>query len=178
MPRVREYCAKFVRGVVPRGPRKFVQNMRVGIKNCAEIVQNLCGTILAQKIGGASESMSAQILRIFPTRLEHFSNTKQYRQINSQPWRVEGGEIVQNYCHCISWEKATTIKMQLPKCCFSCAFGRSRWVPCWPSFRTPCRPPFWLDLSKIIFIVISASLILRGPLRGLWHVAGREVTRR
>ena len=51
MPRVREYCAKFERGVVPRGPRKFVRNMRVGIKKCAEIVQNLCGTILAQNWG-------------------------------------------------------------------------------------------------------------------------------
>ena len=46
---------------------------------------------------------------------------------------------------------------------FSCALGRQwnfKMVPCWPSFRTLCRPPFWLDLSKIIFIVISASLIV------------------
>ena len=80
----REYCAKFVRGVVLRGPRKFVRNMRVGIKKCAEIVQSLCGTILAQKLGGASENMSAQILRIFPTRLELCTNTQLYRQIKSQ----------------------------------------------------------------------------------------------
>ena len=37
------------------------------------------------------------------------------------PTPLEGGRgvIVQNYCRCMSWEKATTIKMQLsPKCCF------------------------------------------------------------
>ena len=43
-----------------------------GIKKCAEIVQNLYGTILAQFFGEASENMSAQILRIFRTRLELF----------------------------------------------------------------------------------------------------------
>ena len=88
MPRVREDCATFVLGVVPRGPRKFVRNMRAGIKNYAEIVQNLCGTILAQKSGGAFENVSAQVLRIFPTSLELFNSTNLHRQINSQHWHV------------------------------------------------------------------------------------------
>ena len=44
MPRVWENCAKFVRGVVPRGPRKFVRNMCGGIKN----LQRLCKICTAQ----------------------------------------------------------------------------------------------------------------------------------
>ena len=61
-----------------------MRNMRGGTQKCAEIVQNLCGTILAQYLGGASENVSAQILHIFPTRLELLNKTKLYRQINSQ----------------------------------------------------------------------------------------------
>ena len=79
------------------------------------------------------------------------------------PWRVEAGEIVQNYCHCISWEKATTIKLRFSKMlfflCCSPTIKFQDGSPVDPLFEPPADPPFWLDLSKIIFIVISASLI-------------------
>ena len=67
--------------------------MRAGIKKCAEIVQNLCGTILAQRLGGACENVSAQVVRIFPTRLELFNNTNLYRQINSQLQTLSGDSL-------------------------------------------------------------------------------------
>ena len=47
-PCVRKNCAKFVRGALPTGPRKFVRKMCGGIRKCAEIVRNLCGGAPAQ----------------------------------------------------------------------------------------------------------------------------------
>ena len=88
MPRVREKCAKFVRGVVPRGPRKLVQNMRGGIKKCAEIVQKFARHNSRTIFGGASENVSTQrFLLSFPTSLELFNKTQLHRQINSQSQR-------------------------------------------------------------------------------------------
>ena len=37
---------------------------------------------------------------------------------SSDPLEGGGGVIVQNDCHCVSWEKATTIKMRFSKMLF------------------------------------------------------------
>ena len=42
--------------------------------------------------------------------------------------------------------------------CFSPTIKFQDGSPVDPLFEPPADPPFWLDLSKIIFIVISASL--------------------
>ena len=54
---------------------------------------------------------------------------------------------------------------------FSCALGRLsnfKMGPLLTLFSTPLPTPFWLDLSKIIFIVISASLIEKGNKWTIW----------
>ena len=43
--------------------------------------------------------------------------------------------------------------------CFSPTIKFQDGSPVNPLFEPPADPPFWLDLSEIIFIVISASLI-------------------
>ena len=67
--------------------------------------------------------------------------------------------IVQNYCHCISWEKATTIKMRLSKIlfflCFRPTIKFQGGSPVDPLFEPPADPPFDSTFSNIIFIVIS-----------------------
>ena len=80
-----------------------------------------------------------------------------------EPLEGGGGVIVQNYCHCISWEKATTIKMQLSKILFfSCAFGRQsnfKVGPLLTLFSNPLPNPLLTrPLKNYIFIVISACL--------------------
>ena len=66
---------------------------------------------------------------------------------SSDPLEVEGGRvIVQNYCHCISWEKVMTIKMRLSKLlfflCFRPTIKFQGGSPVDPLFEPPCRPPF------------------------------------
>ena len=57
-----------------------------------------------------------------------------------------GGVIVQNYCHCISWEKATTIKMRLSKMLFFLCFRPTikffRMGPLLTLFPNPLPTPF------------------------------------
>ena len=76
MPRVREYCAKFARGVVREVPEHLCETCAWASKN----VQRLCGICAAQfshkNWGGASENVSARILHIFPTKLELFSSER------------------------------------------------------------------------------------------------------
>ena len=68
---------------------------------------------------------------------------------------LEGGRgvIAQNYCHCLSWEKATTIKMRISKMLFILRFrptikfqGGS---PVDPLFEPPCPPPFDSTSQKL-----------------------------
>ena len=94
-------------------------------------------------------------------------------RILTAPWSdpLEGGRgiIVQNCCHCISWEKVTTIKMFLAKMLFFLCFRPTMKFqggsPVDPLFE-PLPTPFSLDLSKIILIVISASLSSCSTLHG------------
>ena len=72
-----------------------------------------------------------------------------------------GGVVVQNYCHCTSWEIATTIKMRLSKMLFFLCFrptikfqGGSH---VGPLFKPPADPPFDSTSQNSFFIVISAS---------------------
>ena len=64
----------------------------------------------------------------------------------SDPLEGGRGAIVQKYCHCISWEKAMTIKMRLSKMlfflCFRPTIKFQDGSPVDPRFDPPCRPPF------------------------------------
>ena len=57
-----------------------------------------------------------------------------------------GGAIVQNDCHCISWEKATTIKNRLSTMllflCFRPTIKFQGGSPVDPLFEPPADPPF------------------------------------
>ena len=58
--------------------------------------------------------------------------------------------ILTAHCHCISWEKATTIKMRLSKMlfflCFRPTIKFQDGSPVDPLFEPSADPPFWLDL--------------------------------
>ena len=69
------------------------------------------------------------------------------------PWRVEGGQLSQNYCRCISQEKAMTIKMRLSKMLFFLCFrptikfqGGSLADPL---LELPADPPFGSTSQKL-----------------------------
>ena len=78
-------------------------------------------------------------------------------QILTAPWSdpLEGGRgvIVQNYCHCISWEKATTIKMRLSKMLFFlCSRPTMKFQggsPVDPLLEAPADPPFDSTSQKL-----------------------------
>ena len=61
--------------------------------------------------------------------------------------------LIQNNCHCISWEKPTTIKMRLSNlCCFSCALGRQYKVgPQLTLFSNPLPTPLLTRALKNYF---------------------------
>ena len=63
----------------------------------------------------------------------------------SDPLEGGRGVIVQNYCHCISWENATTIKMRLSKMLFFlCVRPTIKFQggsPDDPLFEPPATPP-------------------------------------
>ena len=87
----------------------------------------------------------------------------------SDPWRVEGGVVVQDYCHCISWEKATTIKMWLFKMQFFLCFRPTKKIqggsPIDPLFEPPANPPCDSTFQKLLL----------SSFRHLWK---KEFTRR
>ena len=57
------------------------KSRKICVRGSPERSPKICALYLG---GGASENVPAQILRIFPTRLELFSKTKLHKQINSQ----------------------------------------------------------------------------------------------
>ena len=73
-------------------------------------------------------------------------NSRIFTAPESDPLEGGGGVIVQNYCHCISWEKATTIKMRFSKMlfflCFSPTIKFQDGSPVDPLFEPPADPPF------------------------------------
>ena len=74
------------------------------------------------------------------------NNSRIFTAPKSDPLEGGGGVIVQNYCHCISWEKATTIKMRFSKMlfflCFSPTIKLQDGSPVDPLFEPPADPPF------------------------------------
>ena len=62
----------------------------------------------------------------------------------SDPLEGGRGVIVQTYCHCISWEKATTIKMRFSKMlfflCFRPTIKLQGGSPVDPLFEPPADP--------------------------------------
>ena len=89
---------------------------------------------------------------------------------------VEGAEgvIVQNYCHCISWEKATTIKIRLSKMlfflCFRPTIKFEGGSPVDPLFEPPADPPF--DSTSLKLFLSSFR-----RLRNVQSIRGVRMTR-
>ena len=74
----------------------------------------------------------------------------------SDPLGGGRGVIVKNYCHCISWEKATTIKIRLSKMlfflCFRPTIKFQGGAPVDPPFEPPADPP-WDATSQKLFLL-------------------------
>ena len=81
------------------------------------------------------------------------------------PWRVERGVIVQNYCHCISWDKAMTITMRLSNMlfflCFSPTIEFQVGSPVDPLFEPPADPPFDSTSQKLFLSSFRRLWLLR-----------------
>ena len=89
------------------------------------------------------------------TRLLSDNNSR----ILTGPWSdpLEGGRgvIVQNYCYCISCEKATTIKMRLSKMlfflCFRPTIKSQGGSPVDPLFEPPANPLLTRPLQDYLY---------------------------
>ena len=71
----------------------------------------------------------------------------------SDPLGGGRGVIVQNYCHCISWEKAMTTEMRISKMlfflCFRPTIKFQDGSPVDPLFDPPADPPFDWTSQKL-----------------------------
>ena len=76
------------------------------------------------------------------TRILSDNNSRILTGPQSDPLEGARGVITQNNCHCISWEKAMTIKRRLSEMLFSLCF----------------RPTLLTRPLKNVFFVISAPL--------------------
>ena len=89
------------------------------------------------------------------TRILSDNNSRIFTAPKSDPLEGGRGVIVQNYCHCISWEKATTIKMRLSKMlsflCFRPTIKFQGGSPVDPLFEPPADPLSTRALKNYVY---------------------------
>ena len=101
-------------------PRPMPSHMMAQLRNSALMLILMMVVMMRAQIAGNRVLSSRRSRHDKNSLRQSFSDS--YGPLIRPPggW---GGVIAQNHCHCIAWEKATTIKMRLSKMLFFLCFG-------------------------------------------------------